>query len=133
MQTPEDSLVRPLLLATVVAALTVGAGSALGGRAPSWTLQLRVSRWVAPSSFAATVTGQAAGLHVRRGLRVTLRLDRRTRCEARDAGGALTAIRCADVRPRLSRTGALRATASGQFETGHLGAIGFRARVLTLP
>jgi hypothetical protein len=65
-------------------------------------------------------------------LRVTLRLDRRTRCAERDAAGALTTIRCAEIRPRLSQEGALRVAASGQFETGHLGAIGFRARALTL-
>ena len=123
---------KGIVLATLVAALGLGAGSARGGEAPSWTLQLRVGRWVAPSSFAATVTGQSAGLHVRRGLRVTLRLDRRTRCAERDAAGALTTIRCAEIRPRLSQEGALRVAASGQFETGHLGAIGFRARALTL-
>ena len=106
--------------------------TARGGEAPSWTLQLQVSRWVAPSSFGATVTAQTAGLHVRRGLRVTLRLDRRTRCAERDAGGAVTTIRCAEVRARLAAGGSLRAIASGQFETGRLGAIGFRARVLTL-
>lgn len=130
MQITKEALVRALL-AVVVAALAVGAGAARSGEAPSWTLQLRVDRWVAPSSFAATVTGQVAGLHVRRGLRVTLRLDRRTRCARRDTGGAVTAIRCAAIRPLLSG-GPLQATATGQFETGHLGSIAFRARALTL-
>ncbi len=116
---------------SIAAVAVLAAAPARGGGAPNWTLQLRVSRWVAPSSFAATVTGQTAGLHVRRGLRVTLRLDRRTGCEERDPAGALTTIRCAEIRPRLSG-GALPATVSGQFETGHLGAIGFRARTLTL-
>ena len=123
---------KGLGLAAVVAALALGAGSARGTEVPGWTLQLRVERWVAPSSFAATVTGQTAGLRVRRGLRVTLRLDRRTRCAERDAAGTVTTIRCAEVRPRLSQEGALRVAASGQFETGHLGAIGFRARAVTL-
>ncbi len=121
-------------------ALAVGVAVMLGsiaaparaGTAPNWVLQLGINRWVAPSAFAATVTGQTAGLRVRRGLPVTLRLDRRTRCAERDAAGSLTPIRCADVRPRLSESGPLRAIASGQFETGHLGAIGFRARTLTL-
>ncbi len=106
--------------------------AATGGRVPNWALQLRASHWVAPSSFAATVTGQTVGLKVRRGLRVTLVLDRRTRCMSSDAAGALTVVRCASVRPALAQRGALTVNASGQFETGHLGAIGFRARTLTL-
>ena len=118
---------------SVLGLASVALAPARAGEVPSWTLQLRVSRWVAPSSFAATVTGQTAGLHVRRGLRVTLRLDRRTQCAERDAAGDIATIRCAEVRPRLSDQGALRATVTGQFETGHLGAIGFRARTLTLP
>jgi hypothetical protein len=122
-----------LVIAMVVVALAGGAaGPAAGGRAPSWTLQLRVDRWVAPSSFAATVTGQTAGLRVRRGLPVTLRLDGRTRCTARDAAGALSVIRCAEVRLRIAERGPLAVSASGQFETGHLGAIGFRARTVVL-
>jgi hypothetical protein len=120
------------LIVGVLAFACLASTPAHGGEAPSWTLQLRVSRWVAPSSFAATITGQTAGLRVRRGLRVTLRLDRRTRCVERDAAGSLTTIRCAEIRPRLSEQGVLRAIAGGQFETGHLGAIGFRARTLTL-
>ncbi len=116
----------------VVALAVVMAGPAAGGRAPSWTLRLRVDRWVAPSSFAATVTGQTAGLRVRRGLPVTLRLDRRTRCAARDAGGAFSVIRCAEVRPRIAERGPFAVRASGQFETGHRGAIGFRARTVVL-
>lgn len=110
----------------------LAAAPAPAGEAPSWALQLRIGRWVAPSSFAATVTAQTAGLKVRRGLRVTLRLDRQTRCTERDAAGALTTIRCAGVRPRLAEDGPLAASVTGQFETGHLGAIGFRARTLTL-
>ena len=116
----------------VVALAVLAAGPAASGRAPSWTLQLRVDRWVAPSSFAATVTGQTAGLRIRRGLPVTLRLDRRTRCATHDAAGALSVIRCAEVRPRIAERGRLAVSASGQFETGHLGAIGFRARALVL-
>lgn len=123
---------RAAIVGSILALATVTLAPAQAGEVPSWTLQLRVSRWVAPSSFAATVTGQTAGLHVRRGLRVTLRLDRRTQCAERDAAGSLTTIRCAEVRPRLSGQSALRAIASGQFETGYLGAIGFRARTVTL-
>ena len=122
-----------LSLVIIVLALSgLAAAPASAGEAPSWTLQLRVVRWVAPSSFAATVTRADRGTQVRRGLRVTLRLDRRTRCAERDAAGALTPIRCAEVRPRLAEAGALAASVTGQFETGHLGAIGFRARTLTL-
>lgn len=125
--------VRRLALTMIVAALAAGAANnASGGRVPTWTLQLRVDRWVAPSSFAATVTGQSAGPRVRRGLPVTLRLDRRTGCAARDAAGVLTVVRCAEIRPRVSRPGPLAVSASGQFETGHLGAIGFRARTVVL-
>jgi hypothetical protein len=120
---------RLALIVIVVAALPA---AATAGRVPNWTLQLRVSRWVAPSSFAATVTEQTAGLKVRRGLRVTLVLDRRTHCMSRDVAGVVAVIRCASVRPELARRGALTVNSSGQFETGHLGAIGFRARTLTL-
>ena len=127
-----DGVRRLAVVVIVLALAAVTLAPARAGEVPSWTLQLRVIRWVAPSSFAATVTGQTAGLHVRRGLRVTLRLDRRTQCAGRDAAGSFTTIRCAEVRPRLSERGALRTIASGQFETGHLGAIGFRARILTL-
>ena len=121
-----------LAIAMVALAVVAAAPAAGGGRAPSWTLQLRVERWVAPSSFAATVTGQTAGLRVRRALPVTLRLDRRTRCAAREATGALSVIRCAEVRPRIAEGGPLAVRASGQFETGHLGAIGFRGRTVIL-
>jgi len=69
---------------------------------------------------------------VRRGLRVTPVLDRRTRCLSRDAAGIGTVVRYASVRPELAQRGALTATASGPFETGYLGAIGFRAGTLTL-
>ncbi len=125
--------VRLLILITLFGAVLSGTAAAgSGGRVPNWSLQLRVSRWVAPSSFAARVTGQTAGLKVRRGLRVTLVLDRRTRCVARLDGGAATTVRCATVRPTLARRGALLVDAGGQFETGHLGAIGFRARTVTL-
>ena len=123
---------RRLALTVVVASLAVGAADTASASAPSWTLQLGVDRWVASSSFAATVTGQRAGLKVRRGLTVTLRLDRRTRCAERDAEGALSVIRCAELRPRVSPRGRLAVSASGQFETGHLGAIGFRARTVVL-
>ena len=121
-----------LVAVFVVAALPAVATAGTGSRVPNWALELRVSRWVAPSSFAGTVTGQTTGLKVRRGLPVTLVLDRRTRCLSRDAAGVIASIRCADVRPALARRGALAANASGQFETGHRGAIGFRARILTL-
>ena len=120
------------LVVIVVAALPAVAAADTGSRVPNWALQLRVSRWVAPSSFAATVTGQTAGLKVRRGLPVTLVLDRRTRCLSRSAAGVVALIRCASVRPTLTRSGTLAANASGQFETGHLGAMGFRARTVTL-
>ena len=123
---------RLALLVVVVAALPASASAGTVGRVPNWALQLRVTRWVAPSSFAATVTAQTSGLEVRRGLRVTLVLDRRTRCTSRDATGTVAVIRCASVRPTLARRGALTANVNGQFETGHLGAIGFRARTLTL-
>jgi hypothetical protein len=116
----------------VAALVAASATAGTAGRVPNWTLQLRVSRWVAPSRFAATVTGQTAGLKVRRGLRVTLVLDRRTRCLSLDGSGVLAVVRCASVRPALARRGALIADVSGQFETGHLGAIGVRARTLTL-
>jgi len=110
----------------------LSSSSARAGEVPSWTLQLHVTRWVAPSSFAATVTRQTAGLRVRRGLRVTLRLDRRTQCAERDATGSVTPVRCATVRPRLAEQGPLDVIAVGQFETGHLGAIAFRARTVAL-
>ncbi len=130
---PYPELVRRLsLVVSVLAASCIAAAPARAGEAPSWTLQLRVVRWVAPSSFAAIVTRQTAGLRVRRGLRVTLRLDRRTQCAERDAAGALVRVRCAEVRPKLTEAGSLAARVTGQFETGHLGAIGFRARTLTL-
>ena len=99
---------------------------------PSWTLQLWVSRWVAPSSFAATVTGQTAGLTVRSGLPVTLLLDRRTRCIALDKAGVARVIGCASVRPKLAQRGQLTAQAGAQSKMGHLGAVGLRARALTL-
>ena len=121
-----------LVVIFVVAALPAAAAAGTRSRVPNWALQLRVSHWVAPSSFAATVTGQTAGLKVRRGLPVTLVLDRRTRCLSRSAAGVVAFIRCAGVRPTLAQRGTLIANASGQFETGHLGAIGFRARTVTL-
>jgi hypothetical protein len=125
---------RRLALIVVVLAVLPAAAATAGtdGRVPNWALQLRIGSWVAPSSFAATVTGQTSGLKVRRGLRVILVLDRRTRCFSRSASGVETTIRCAFVRPTLAQRGALVANAGGQFETGHLGAIGFRARTVTL-
>jgi hypothetical protein len=130
---PYPELVHRLsLVASVLTLCCLAAAPTRAGEVPNWDLQLRVDRWVAPSSFAATVTGQTAGLRVRRGLRVTLRLDRRTRCAERDAAGALVTIRCAEIRPRLTEEGSLAVRVTGQFETGHLGAIGFRSRTLTL-
>ena len=121
-----------LVAVVVVAALPAATTAGTHSRVPNWALQLRVSRWVAPSSFAGTVTGQTAGPKVRHGLPVTLVLDRRTRCLSRNAAGAVASIRCAEVRPTLAARGTLAANASGQFETGHRGAIGFRARILTV-
>jgi hypothetical protein len=123
---------RLALILIVVSGLPAVAAAGTGGRAPNRALQLRVSRWVAPSSFAATVTGQTAGLKVRRSLAVTLVLDRRTRYMSRDAAGVVSVVRCTGVRPTLAQRRVLNVNASGQFETGHLGAIGFRARSLTL-
>ncbi len=101
---------------------------ARGGRVPNWQLELRVARWIAPSSFAATVVRQSAGLKVRIGLPVALVLDRRTACSRMVAGGAAAWIPCRTLRARVAAHPSLLVAVGGQFETGHLGRIGFRAR-----
>ena len=116
----------PLVLAAVALALPAAAGA---DSAPSWTFDLVVMRWVAPSQFSARVTRQLAGAKVRARLPVTLRLDRRTACSTTTTGDASTRIRCASLRP-LVASGAVSVRASGQFETSNLGAIGFRARTV---
>jgi hypothetical protein len=117
------------LLATVAAiALPTPAPA---GNVPNWNLDLRVARWVAPSSYAATVVSQASGPKVRRGLPVTLVLDRRTRCSAAAPGVTPVRILCRALRARVA-AGPLLVVAAGQFETGHLGRIGFRARSVRL-
>jgi hypothetical protein len=110
------------------AAVMMIAAPARGGNVPNWQLDLRVKRWVAPSSFAATVVRQKSGHKVRIGLPVTLVLDRRTAC-SRTADFAMAAwIPCRTLRARVAANPSLLVAVSGQFETGHLGRIGFRAR-----
>jgi hypothetical protein len=113
----------------VAAAVMVVATPAGGGNVPNWQLDLRVARWVAPSSFAATVVRQRSGLKVRIRLPVTLVLDRRTACSRTVAGGAAW-IPCRTLRARVAAKPSLLVAVSGQFETGHLGRIGFRARTV---
>jgi hypothetical protein len=110
------------------AVVMVIAAPARGGNVPNWQLDLRVTRWVAPSSFAATVVRQTSGLKVRKGLPVTLVLDRRTKCSRTVVGSMAAWIPCRTLRPRVAANPALLVAVSGQFETGHLGRIGFRAR-----
>ncbi len=110
-----------------MAAMTIAPASP-AGNVPNWQLNLRVGRWVAPSSFAATVVGQTSGSKVRRGLPVTLVLDRRTSCSRTVAAGGTAWIPCRTLRARVAAHPSLPVAASGQFETGHLGRIGFRAR-----
>ena len=110
------------------AAVMVVATPARAGNVPNWQLELRVARWVAPSSFAATVVRQSAGLKVRIGLPVTLILDRRTACSRTVAGGGTAWIPCRTLRARVAARPSLLVAVGGQFETGHLGRIAFRAR-----
>jgi hypothetical protein len=115
-----------LALATAVVA-TTQATPAQAGNVPNWEFDLRVARWVAPSKFEARVVKQTAGYKVRKALPVTLVLDRRTRCSVAVAGAAATPIPCREIRPRVTAAPGLRVIANGQFETGNLGRIGFRA------
>ena len=104
------------------------ADRAHAGNVPNWRLELSVARWVAPSSYAAAVVMQQSGPKVPVGTPVTLVLDRRTSCSAAVSGGRSTRIACAALRARVATRPSLLVTVGGQFETGHLGAIGFRAR-----
>ena len=97
------------------------------GNVPNWQFDLRVAQWVAPSKFEARVVKQIAGPKVRKALPVTLVLDRRTRCSVSVAGAAATSIPCREIRPRVTAAPGLRVVVGGQFETGNLGRIGFRA------
>ena len=105
------------------------AAPARAGEVPNWRLELRVAHWVAPSSFAATIVKQLTGLKTRIGRPVVFVLDRRTVCsQAAGSSAAATRIRCASLRAQVAARPSLLVIVSGQFETGHLGAIGFRAR-----
>jgi hypothetical protein len=125
---PRGAWRASLFVLVAAAAMVIAAAPASSGNVPNWKLNLRVARWVAPSSFAATVVGQTAGSKVRRGLPVTLVLDRRTACSVTKAGAGVRRILCKTLRARVATKPSLPVAVTGQFETGHLGRIGFRAR-----
>ena len=115
-----------LAAVTAVAAMTL-ATPAGAGNVPDWQFDLRVVQWVKPSKFEARVVKQISGPKVRKALPVTLVLDRRTRCSVSVAGAAATPIPCREIRPRVTAAPGLLVRVGGQFETGNLGRIGFRA------
>lgn len=89
---------------------------AVGG----WQLRLHLQRWVAPSTYLATIVSQSRGPRVTIGHRVTLRVDRLTRCAP---------ARCGLLRTEVGKD----VEVAGSFETNtHGGPIAFRARTVTV-
>jgi hypothetical protein len=94
--------------------------SALHLAAGGWRLQLHLDRWVAPSTYLATIDGQTSGPKVVVGRTVTLRVDRLSRC---------TPLRCGLLRQEVGN----ELDVTGWFEANtHGGPIAFRARQLTV-
>jgi hypothetical protein len=88
---------------------------ALGG----WQLRLHLERWVAPSTYLATIVSEERGPRVTIGHPVTLRVDRLSRC---------TPVRCGLLRGQVGSD----VDVAGSFETNtHGGPIAFRARTVT--
>lgn len=87
--------------------------------AGGWQLRLHLERWVAPSTYRATIVAETSGPRVTIGHAVTLRLDRRSRCAP---------VACGALRPRVPED----VDVAGSFEANtHGGPIAFRARTLT--
>ena len=94
--------------------------SALHLAAGGWRLQLRLDRWVAPSTYLATIVGQTSGPKVIVGKHVTLRVDRLSRCAP---------LRCGLLKQEVGDD----ADVTGWFEANtHGGPIAFRARLLSV-
>jgi len=112
----------------VLASVLVLAPLAVAGQVPQWQLELSLQAWSGPSAYPATIVKQLSGLPVNAGRPVTLRLDRRTRCQT-DTQGVVRPLRCGPaLRSLVAAQGpGLEAIAAGQFETSRSGAIGFRA------
>jgi hypothetical protein len=115
-------------LLLVLASVLVLAPLAVAGQAPLWKLDLSLQYWSGPSAYRATIVKQLSGLPVIAGKPVTLRLDRRSRCQT-DTQGVVRPLGCGPaLRALLAARGpGLEAIATGQFETSRSGAIGFRA------
>jgi hypothetical protein len=120
-------LTRALLLGcTTLALAAVPAGASTPSSTPPWSLTLTITTWTAPSTYLATITAQRRGPKIILGKRVTLRLDRHTRCGA-------PAFPCRDLRPRVAGAGGLSVQAQGSFEANtHGGPIAFRARTIVV-
>jgi hypothetical protein len=81
-------------------------------------LRLHLERWVAPSTYLATIVSEQRGPKVTIGHPVTLRVDRMTRCAP---------TRCGLLRGDVGRD----IDVAGSFEANtHGGPIAFRARTL---
>ena len=117
-----------LLTSVLVLALLAPLGAARAGQAPQWKLALSLQAWSGPSAYRATIVRQLSGLPVIAGKPVTLRLDRRTRCQS-DRQGVVSPLLCGPaLRSLVAAQGpGLEAIATGQFETSRTGSIGFRA------
>ncbi len=84
-----------------------------------WQLRLHLQRWVAPSTYLATIVSETRGPRVTIGHHVTLRVDRLTRC---------TPVRCGPLRGQDGSD----VDVAGSFEANtHGGPIAFRARTVT--
>lgn len=88
---------------------------AVGG----WQLRLHLERWVAPSTYLATIVAETRGPTVTIGRPVTLRVDRMTHC---------LPVRCGLLRAEVGTD----LEVAGSFEANtHGGPIAFRARTVT--
>lgn len=94
--------------------------SAVHLAAGGWQLRLHLGRWVAPSTYLASIVSETSGPRVKIGHPVTLRVDRRTHCEP---------DRCGLLRADVGRD----VDVTGWFEANtHGGPIAFRARTLVV-
>jgi len=119
-----------LVVAALSAATLFGCLPASGSaQSSSWTLGIVLHAKVASNHFDGTVVHRYSGLATRIGERVTLRISRSSRCRRR-AGGRSSVIRCGSLGSLVAASHDLDVIVTGEFETGHLGAIGFVARTL---
>ncbi len=99
----------------VLASALVLAPLAVAGQAPQWKLELSLQARSGPSAYRATIVKQLAGVPVSTGRPVTLRLDRRTRCQT-DTEGVIRPLLCGPaLRSLVAAQGpGLEAIAAGQ-------------------